>query len=123
VSPDGARKIWRQEGLTGLYRGLIPSLFGVSHGVVQFVTYEELKKWRRATTGRDTIQGKEGLAAGAISKIIAGVSTYPYTVVKSRLQMRPPPGQPHPYAGVVDVIRKTWRYYPALPQAPTTLLA
>jgi len=106
---DGARRIWQKEGVAGLYRGLVPSLFGVSHGVVQFVIYEDLKKWRRASTGLQQIGGPDAVIAGAVSKVVAGVTTYPYHVVKSRIQMRAPPGKPHPYTGVLDVISKTWR--------------
>ena len=36
-------QISRTEGLVGLYRGLVPSLFGVAHGALQFGFYESLK--------------------------------------------------------------------------------
>lgn len=35
--------IYKQEGMRGLYRGFIPGMFGVSHGALQFMTYEEMK--------------------------------------------------------------------------------
>jgi solute carrier family 25 folate transporter 32 len=41
---DAARTIVREEGVTALYRGAIPALFLTSHGGVQFMVYEYLKK-------------------------------------------------------------------------------
>jgi hypothetical protein len=43
---DGLYQIAKYEGIKGLYKGMIPALFGVSHGALQFMAYEELKKWR-----------------------------------------------------------------------------
>lgn len=40
----------------------------------------------------------------AVSKIFAVVATYPYQVVRARLQ-----DQHNTYSGVFDVIRRTWR--------------
>lgn len=40
----------------------------------------------------------------ALSKIFAVSVTYPYQVVRARLQ-----DQHNRYSGVVDVIRRTWR--------------
>lgn len=40
---DGLTKIYKTEGVRGLYRGFVPGMFGVSHGAVQFMVYEEMK--------------------------------------------------------------------------------
>jgi solute carrier family 25 (mitochondrial folate transporter), member 32 len=36
-------QICKKEGITALYKGLGPSIIGVSHVVVQFPTYEKIK--------------------------------------------------------------------------------
>ena len=41
---DGLWKLARYEGVRGMYKGFAPGLFGVSHGAIQFMSYEEMKK-------------------------------------------------------------------------------
>lgn len=47
----------------------------------------------------------EYLAFAAISKLIAAAVTYPYQVVRARMQ-----DHHHTYAGTWDCIKQTWRY-------------
>lgn len=37
--------IYKTEGIRAFYKGLLPSLFGVSHVAVQFGLYEKTKTW------------------------------------------------------------------------------
>lgn len=46
---DAIRTIYTQEGGRAFYRGLMPSLLGVSHVAVQFPLYEQLKIWSSAS--------------------------------------------------------------------------
>lgn len=63
VSPDGLSKLTRQEGLPGLSKGLTLALFGVSNGAIQFMTYEELKRWR--IDSRRNLLGEDATAESA----------------------------------------------------------
>jgi solute carrier family 25 folate transporter 32 len=100
----GAKHIWATEGLKGFYRGLFPSLFGVTHGSIQFSAYERLKNWRTAVIDAQSVEeiARDGtvvakktaelgnidyLTLSAISKIFAGSITYPYQIVRARLQL------------------------------------
>lgn len=106
---DGARQIWRSEGLRGFYRGLIPSLFGVGHGALQFMAYEQLKRSRGlANSNGQTRQlsNVDYLALSATSKVFAGVLTYPYQVLRARLQTY---DARNTYKGVFDVVRQVLR--------------
>lgn len=44
---DGLYRIGKYEGLPGLYKGTLLGIIGVSNGAVQFMAYEELKKYAR----------------------------------------------------------------------------
>ena len=37
--------MYNAEGIKGLYRGTSLALFGVSNGAIQFMAYEEMKRW------------------------------------------------------------------------------
>lgn len=104
----GTIDLYRSEGIKGFYRGLLPSLFGVSHGAIQFMVYERLKDhWGMSREG-----GKQGLTnmdylyLSATSKMFAGSITYPYQVVRARLQTYDAKAN---YNGVGDVMKQVWR--------------
>ncbi|KAJ8291073.1 hypothetical protein GJAV_G00021070 [Gymnothorax javanicus] len=104
---DALIKIYRQEGIRGWYRGFVPGLFGTSHGALQFMAYEELKrdynKYRKASSDAQ-LNPLEYITMAALSKIFAVATTYPYQVVRARLQ-----DQHNKYNGATDVIKRTWR--------------
>jgi len=104
------RTIWRDEGVGGLYRGLIPSLLSVSNGAIHFAIYEELGKFVRRTQQISDLHFYQSFACGAMSKMMASMVTYPCSVVKSRLRVRPLPGQSYEYTGVLQTFRRIWRH-------------
>ena len=127
---DAFYKIGRYEGVRGLYKGFVPGLWGVSHGAIQFMAYEELKS-RYNHFKEQPIDSKlvgsngtyilrihreyhtcscfqaaaEYIFFAATSKLIAAVTTYPYQVVRARLQ-----DQNSHHNRALECIRDTYRY-------------
>lgn len=104
----GTVTLYREEGLRGFYRGLIPSLFGVSHGAIQFMAYEQLKNHfsHSRENGKAGLTNIDYLSLSALSKIFAGSITYPYQVVRARLQTYDAQAK---YNGTLDVVRQVMR--------------
>lgn len=76
-----------EEGFKGLYRGIIPAFVLTTHGAVQFAIYEELKHLNQIRRGDGkTAETQEFFVMGGISKLIASIVTYPFQVVKTRMQ-------------------------------------
>lgn len=86
---DAGRRIVRAEGVAALYRGLLPGIAAVSHGALQFVAYEALK---RSISGDAPPATWHVLFCAAASKVAASTATYPTQLVRSRLQRQPDPG-------------------------------
>lgn len=102
----GLRRIAHREGLRGLYSGYVPGIFGVSHGVIQFISYEKMKEqyYTRNSYVQDEKLGVVPyIALSAVSKVLAVGATYPYQVVRSRLQ-----DASCQYSGSWDIIRRTF---------------
>lgn len=105
---DALGQIYKAEGVRGLYRGFVPGMFGVTHGALQFMTYEEMKAFYNRYRGAphdSKLNTKEYLVFAAVSKLIAAAATYPYQVIRARLQ-----DQHHNYDGTRDCIKRIWKY-------------
>ncbi|KAK4760835.1 hypothetical protein SAY87_005728 [Trapa incisa] len=97
---DALRTIMREEGWRALYKGIGPSLFlQVSHGAIQFTAYEELRKFiikiksegriERPGTADKVLNSVDYAILGASSKLAAILLSYPFQVIRTRLQQRP----------------------------------
>ncbi|WKY07741.1 hypothetical protein Q1695_007314 [Nippostrongylus brasiliensis] len=86
---DCLRKIFKEEGFRGLYKGFVPGLFGTTHGALQFMIYNGLKakQCERQGLARNAQLGQQDyLMFSAISKVVATTVTFPYQVLRTRMQ-------------------------------------
>ncbi|KAL1233992.1 Mitochondrial folate transporter/carrier [Trichinella spiralis] len=76
-------KLYRMDGIRGLYKGYLP-------GIKHFGSHEP--------------KASEHLTFAVLSKSFAVLSTYPYQVIRARLQ-----DQHLKYNGIMDAVSRTWR--------------
>eukprot|EP00007_Cunea_sp_BSH-02190019_P007488 CAMPEP_0174232108 /NCGR_PEP_ID=MMETSP0417-20130205/2481_1 /TAXON_ID=242541 /ORGANISM="Mayorella sp, Strain BSH-02190019" /LENGTH=382 /DNA_ID=CAMNT_0015310101 /DNA_START=52 /DNA_END=1197 /DNA_ORIENTATION=- len=98
-------EIWNQDGIRGFYSGIVPSLALVSNPAIQYMSFEKLRDALFHVSGGQRVTPGGTFLLGAISKTLATVCTYPYILIKSRLQSRDSTNGEH-YTGTLDVIRK-----------------
>jgi solute carrier family 25 folate transporter 32 len=103
----GASVIFKHEGIKGFWRGLVPSLFGISHGAVQFAAYEQLKNRRKRQIDGKELSNWDYLTLSGTSKVFAGTITYPYQVLRVRLQMYNAESM---YSSATHAISEIWRH-------------
>ncbi|KAL1973856.1 hypothetical protein VTN31DRAFT_5416 [Thermomyces dupontii] len=124
---DCIKQTVRHEGIRGLYRGLSASYLGVTESSLQWVMYEQMKKFlarREAARSADpnhvpTLWDQLELWGGRIAsagmaKLIAAIATYPHEVVRTRLRQAPtvPVGGGKvelKYTGLVQCFKTVWK--------------
>ncbi|GAB5369085.1 hypothetical protein AAMO2058_001375000 [Amorphochlora amoebiformis] len=101
---DAFRKIYKDEGLAGLWSGVIPSLWLVSNPSVQFVVYERIRYLmdKYASSRGRRITPIEFFVLGAIAKAAATIATYPLQLAQSKLRV----DRKKIFSGTLDVIFK-----------------
>ena len=94
-----------------MFHGLVPNLAGVSHGALYFVAYEKLKAERRRSRNSKTLTNLDTIMTSSLSKVFAGILSYPHQLVRARMQMYNPADLTlRPSLGVIGVIQKIWRH-------------
>ncbi|WFD03202.1 mitochondrial FAD carrier protein flx1 [Malassezia obtusa] len=111
----------REDGVRGLYKGVGLAVLGVSNGAIQFMAYEQLKQWRSAQQLRRThggtrfseaqlegvkLRNTEYTVISGIAKLFAITLTYPYQVVRSRVQSQ---ATAHLYPNAWVCVARTFR--------------
>ncbi|XP_014507610.1 folate transporter 1, chloroplastic isoform X2 [Vigna radiata var. radiata] len=117
---DAFKTILREEGFSAFYKGIVPSLFLVSHGAIQFTAYEELRKvivdfkCKRSTVHNQNpdklLNSVDYAVLGATSKLAAILLTYPFQVMRARLQQRPSGDGVPRYMDTWHVVKETARF-------------
>ncbi|KFK28309.1 hypothetical protein AALP_AA8G499700 [Arabis alpina] len=90
----------------------------VSHGAIQFTAYEELRKVivelkekrRNSESASDLLNSADYAALGGSSKVAAVLLTYPFQVIRARLQQRPSTNGIPRYIDSLHVIREAARF-------------
>lgn len=77
-------KLFREEGPTTLFAGVLPALILVINPILQYTIFEQLKD---ALSKRRRVTPRDSFILGAIGKLLATSITYPYITVKSRMHV------------------------------------
>jgi len=104
---DGLMKIWRQEGVPGLYRGLVPSLSGAVPTVaLNFAFYDITLEF---ITDPDQPSTFSTLLAGGFAGAASSAVMFPVDLVRRQLQLVGLHGQPPIYSGFFDATCQIFR--------------
>ncbi|KAH7912597.1 hypothetical protein BJ138DRAFT_1083331 [Hygrophoropsis aurantiaca] len=110
---DVVRKTLARDGVTGMYRGMVPPLLGVTPiFAMSFWAYDASKKLILAVTpDRETgsLSTTELAAAGFLSAVPTTLVTAPVERAKVLLQVQGQGGSSHQYKGVFDVMKHLYR--------------
>ncbi|PWN35714.1 mitochondrial carrier [Meira miltonrushii] len=83
-----AREILREDGVTGLWRGLKPSLVLTVNPAITYGVYERVKNIILAASADGKMTPYKSFLVGALSKTLATIVTFPYILSKIRLQAK-----------------------------------
>ncbi|CAG8588500.1 3338_t:CDS:10 [Racocetra persica] len=96
-------KIIEEDGIPAFWQGVIPALILVINPIIQYTSFEQLKVQLEKIKKLGNL---DFFLLGAVSKLIATTITYPYIVIKSRMQLRKSSKESSRYNSVMDGVRK-----------------
>lgn len=102
---DCIKRVSREEGIRGLYKGLTASYLGIAGLSIQFSLYEKGKKYVLSTKTRAVGEGLspvEYLTVASAAKAIASVITYPHEVLRTRFREQ---RYHRKYTGIIQACR------------------
>lgn len=103
---ETAMKIFKEEGIQGFFQGLLPALILVINPVIQYTVFERLKGMWMARKAGAALSGLDFFLLGAVSKLCATTITYPYIVVKTRMQLKQTGEESTRYKSLLDGLIK-----------------
>ncbi|KAK9481242.1 mitochondrial carrier domain-containing protein [Lipomyces japonicus] len=108
---DAVKKIYRSEGLPGIFRGQGVTLLREAQAYgLWFLTFEFLMKQLQTRSGvkRNDIPAYQVAACGALAGEVLWLGSYPLDVIKSQVQSDGF-GKDKVYHGAIDAAKKTFR--------------
>eukprot|EP00216_Chloropicon_sp_CCMP2111_P001641 CAMPEP_0198238268 /NCGR_PEP_ID=MMETSP1446-20131203/3968_1 /TAXON_ID=1461542 ORGANISM="Unidentified sp, Strain CCMP2111" /NCGR_SAMPLE_ID=MMETSP1446 /ASSEMBLY_ACC=CAM_ASM_001112 /LENGTH=305 /DNA_ID=CAMNT_0043920659 /DNA_START=58 /DNA_END=975 /DNA_ORIENTATION=+ len=104
---DCAKQVYRKEGAKAFYRGLTPSMAGIiPYAGTDIATFEMTKKLMVEKFNGEP-PAVVMIATGMFSTSIAQLVSYPFALVRTRLQAQGMGGEANRYNGMIDVAVKT----------------
>ncbi|KAJ1941664.1 hypothetical protein EC988_006700 [Linderina pennispora] len=100
-------EIIREDGVLSLWQGIIPALILVINPIIQYTAFEQLKN--KVESFRK-LGNMDFFLLGAVSKLAATSVTYPYILVKSRMQLKQSKNENERYDSLMDGLRKVIKH-------------
>ncbi|KAK6751681.1 hypothetical protein RB195_003227 [Necator americanus] len=82
-------KLYRGEGVKGLYKGLLPGIVGTSQQSLYLTIYTSFKSWRCKRTGLEVdsqLSTMDYLVFSSFAKCAATTLTFPIQLIRTRMQ-------------------------------------
>lgn len=93
------REIQAQSGIAGFYRGIVPASIGIApYSAIYFWSFETLKSWYAHKSGLESAGSYAILGMGSVAAIVAGVSTYPFGLIRTRMMAQG--SKAHPFVSL-----------------------